>query len=65
MATEKTYSTNVRFPGDMKEQMHQVAEAEIRSVNGLIVLAVQRYLEEHDRTAAYNKRRQQTEHQEA
>jgi hypothetical protein len=51
------YSTNVRFPGDMKEDMQRVAEVEIRSVNGLIVRAVQLYLEDHDRTAAYNKRR--------
>ena len=55
----QTYSTNVRFPGEMKEDMQRVAEAEIRSVNGLIVLAVQRYLQEHDRTVAYNKRRQE------
>lgn len=56
---QETYSTNVRFPGDMKEDMQRVAEAEIRSVNGLIVRAVQLYLEEHDRAAAYNKRRQE------
>lgn len=56
---QDVYSTNVRFPGEMKENMQRVAEAEIRSVNGLIVLAVQRYLEDHDRTAAYNKRRQE------
>ena len=54
---QETYSTNVRFPGEMKEDMQRVAEAEIRSVNGLIVRAVQLYLEDHDRTAAYNKRR--------
>jgi hypothetical protein len=53
----QTYVYNTRFPADMQEQMQQVAEAEIRSVNGLIVRAVQLYLEDHDRTAAYNKRR--------
>ena len=57
--TQETYSTNVRFPGEMKEDMQRVAEAEIRSVNGLIVRAVQLYLEDYDRTAAYNKRRQE------
>lgn len=64
MATQdSTYSTNVRFPLEMKEDMQRVAEAEIRSVNGLIVRAVQLYLENHDRTAAYNKRRNH-DHQE-
>ena len=46
------YSTNVRFPGDMKEWMQRVAEAEFRSVNSLIVAAVSRYLQEHDRSHA-------------
>lgn len=56
---QEIYSTNVRFPGEMKEDMQRVAEAEIRSVNGLIVRAVQQYLDEYDRTEAYNKRRQE------
>jgi predicted HicB family RNase H-like nuclease len=55
----ETYSTNVRFPGEMKEDMQRVAAAEFRSLNGLIIVAVTRYLEEHDRTAAYKKRRQE------
>ena len=54
-----TYSTNVRFPGEMKEWMQRAAEEEFRSVNSLIVAAVSRYLQEHDR------RRGQTEPQEA
>jgi len=45
----QTYSTNVRFPGDMKEWMQRVADAEFRSINSMIVAAVNRYLEEHDR----------------
>jgi len=45
MATQdNTYSTNVRFPGELKEQMQQRAEKERRSVNGLIVFAVELYL---------------------
>lgn len=45
----ETYSTNVRFPGEMKEQMQQAAEEQRRSINGLIVRAVEIYLQEHDR----------------
>jgi len=45
MATQdNTYSPNVRFPGALKEQMQQRAEKERRSVNGLIVYAVELYL---------------------
>lgn len=44
-----TYSTNVRFPGELKEQMQQAAEEQRRSVNGLIVRAVEVYLQEHNR----------------
>lgn len=50
MATQdSTYSTNVRFPGEMQEQMKQAAEEQRRSINGLIVRAVEIYLQEHDR----------------
>lgn len=45
----ETYSTNVRFPGELKEQMQQAAEEQRRSVNGLIVRAVEIYLQEHNR----------------
>lgn len=47
--TQDVYSTNVRFPGEMKERIQQAAEAEFRSVNGLIVAAVSNHLREHDR----------------
>lgn len=46
---QDTYSTNVRFPGEMKERMQEAATEEFRSLNSLIVAAVNRYLTEHDR----------------
>ena len=46
---QDTYSTNVRFPGEMKERMQEVAAEEFRSLNSLIVAAVNRYMTEHDR----------------
>lgn len=50
MAQEtQTYVYNVRFPGEMQEQMQQAAEEQRRSLNGLIVRAVEIYLQEHDR----------------
>jgi hypothetical protein len=41
----QTYNLLVRFPADMKDAMRSGADADVRSVNGLIVTAVRRYLE--------------------
>lgn len=61
MAQDTTYSTNVRFPGEMKEPMQQAAEEQRRSVNGLIVRAVEIYLQEHDRRRMRNHEAQEAE----
>lgn len=54
MAQEQTYIYNVRFPSEMQEQMQQAAEEQRRSLNGLIVRAVEIYLQEHDRRRGRN-----------
>ncbi len=46
---QDTYNTNVRFPENMKERMQEVAAREFRSLNSLIVAAVDRYLTERER----------------
>ena len=51
---QQTYIYNVRFPGEMQDQMQQAAEEQRRSLNGLIVRAVEIYLQEHDRRRGRN-----------
>lgn len=46
---QDTYSTNVRFPGEMKERMQEAATEEFRSINSLIVAAVNHYLTDPNR----------------
>ena len=46
---QDTYSTNVRFPGEMKERMQETAAEEFRSLNSLIVAAVNQYLTDPNR----------------